>query len=473
MVGVALPGRPGNLTPDQEVKLRELWKVTLKVFGMPFEGDSGANSIVIQNGNSETASQEDQSPQDKKKKRRSMFSRKHHDGNKEDELDGGGHTDASIDSEDKYGQRKEFNRAIASQSPEDLRKAFWGMVKNDHPDGLLLRFLRARKWDVERALIMLISTMQWRMHEMHVDEDVIKKGEGGAAAESQSSNAATKKEGEDFMAQLRLGKSFLHGTDREGRPLCFVRARLHKQGEQSEASLERYTVYVIETARLLLSPPVDTAAVLFDMTGFSLANMDYSPVKFMIKCFEANYPESLGVILVHKAPWVFQGIWSIIKGWLDPVVAAKVHFTKNLEELEHFVPRDRIIKELGGDDPWTYRYEEPRSGENDKLLDDATRQSLLDERASTIKEFESTTQDWIQGASADKALQQKRDALAERLRAGYWRLDPYVRARTLYDRTGMINEGGRIDYYPSSKGANGGQSSVGLIPADHNPDDVD
>jgi hypothetical protein len=59
------------------------------------------------------------------------------------------------------------------------------------------------------------------------------------------------------------------------------------------------------------------------MTGFSMANMvrtssvkvehmlsmlqDYSPVKFMIKCFEANYPESLGVVLVHKAPWVFQG----------------------------------------------------------------------------------------------------------------------------------------------------------------------
>jgi CRAL/TRIO domain len=63
--------------------------------------------------------------------------------------------------------------------------------------------------------------------------------------------------------------------------------------------------------------------IVFDMTGFSLANMvrffvalvtfaliplqDYSPVRFMIKCFEDNYPESLGVVLVHKAPWVFQG----------------------------------------------------------------------------------------------------------------------------------------------------------------------
>lgn len=43
------------------------------------------------------------------------------------------------------------------------------------------------------------------------------------------------------------------------------------------------------------------------MTGFSMANMDYTPVKFMIKCFEANYPESLGAVLVHNAPWIFQG----------------------------------------------------------------------------------------------------------------------------------------------------------------------
>ena len=55
------------------------------------------------------------------------------------------------------------------------------------------------------------------------------------------------------------------------------------------------------------------------MSNFSLSNMDYTPVRFMIKCFEANYPESLGVVLVHKAPWIFQGIWKVIKGWLDPV----------------------------------------------------------------------------------------------------------------------------------------------------------
>lgn len=78
---------------------------------------------------------------------------------------------------------------------------------------------------------------------------------------------------EGFMKQLRMGKSFLHGVDKDGRPICFVRVRLHKQADQTEKSLEKYTIYIMETARLMLRTPVDTACVVFDMTSFSLANM--------------------------------------------------------------------------------------------------------------------------------------------------------------------------------------------------------
>lgn len=63
----------------------------------------------------------------------------------------------------------------------------------------------------------------------------------------------------DFMSQLRLGKSYVHGLDKDGRPICFVRVRLHKPGDQSEESLERSIVYIMETTRLMLHPPVDTA----------------------------------------------------------------------------------------------------------------------------------------------------------------------------------------------------------------------
>lgn len=30
-------------------------------------------------------------------------------------------------------------------------------------------------------------------------------------------------------------------------------------------------------------------------------------MKFILKCFEANYPESLGILLIHNAPWIFSG----------------------------------------------------------------------------------------------------------------------------------------------------------------------
>lgn len=243
MVGPVLPGRPGNLTADQEAKLQELWTATLRVFNV--QAADRPEDAATQQPGSGTATPDKKA----KKKKQSMFRRR-----KEDDDDA-----ASTDLEDKYGQGKEFQHVLATQEPEKLRTAFWSMVKHDHPDGLLLRFLRARKWDVHNALVMLIATMNWRMKEQHVDDDIMKKGEGQAVADSSSSNAAVKKEGEDFLAQLRLGKSFLHGTDKEGRPMCFVRVRLHRQGEQSNTSLEKYTVYTIETARLLLAPNVDTA----------------------------------------------------------------------------------------------------------------------------------------------------------------------------------------------------------------------
>lgn len=48
--------------------------------------------------------------------------------------------------------------------------------------------------------------------------------------------------------------------------------------------------------------------VLSLLKGSTDRLQDYGPVKFMIKCFEANYPESLGVVLVHKSPWIFHSM---------------------------------------------------------------------------------------------------------------------------------------------------------------------
>ncbi|CAL3971695.1 unnamed protein product [Diplocarpon coronariae] len=459
MTGESLPGRPGTLTTEQEEKLRELWLASLQVFGVM---EKDAEDVKETKG-----ARSDTSDSKKPKKKRMALFRK----NKDDKTESVPSPKHGANAEDdKYGQTKEFHEALANMSPESLRATFWSMVKHDHPDALLLRFLRARKWDVDKALVMMVSTMRWRSTEVHVDDDIMKNGELGALEDSNGSDPTKKKLAHDFLAQMRLGKSFLHGLDNSNRPMCFVRVRLHKQGEQSEESLERYTVFIIESARMILSPPVDTACVVFDMTGFSLANMDYAPVKFMIKCFEANYPESLGVVLVHKAPWIFQGIWKIIRGWLDPVVASKVQFTNSNEEMEQFVPRSQIIKELGGDEDWEYHYTEPVPGENDKMKDLETRDSLLKEREALVNQYEKATIEWVQGEGDGAVIKDTRHKLATSLKEDYWRLDPYVRARSIYDRVGLIQQGGKLQFYPSKVEA---ALANGTKPVETSADDLD
>ncbi|KAJ5779763.1 hypothetical protein N7457_007483 [Penicillium paradoxum] len=454
------PGTVGNLTPEQEVKLKEFWVLTLKVFGLTLEELEIPQSAVTSNAPASAPTQ------DKKKSKKGwgLWGRADDDtkGASSDSLAAGVAAISVADADDKYGQSKEYKQALEDMKPEEIRTAFWSMVKGDNPDALLLRFLRARKWDTKKALVMLISTMRWRLLEMHVDDDIMFNGEALAVKQSQGSDAKEKKKGEDFLTQMRLGKSFLHGVDRAGRPICVVRVRLHKAGDQDNEALERFTVYTIETARLLLAPPIETATIVFDMTDFGMANMDYAPVKFMIKCFEANYPECLGAVLIHKAPWLFSSIWSVIKGWLDPVVAAKIHFTKNRQDLETFIHPSQMMKELDGDENWVYKYVEVPENENPKMADKETRDTLMAERQELAKEIQTTTVDWIRASfkketDAASAAEEKRKGLIEKLRAHYWVLDPYVRSRSLYDRLNIVQGEGKINFYPDSekKGAEG------------------
>jgi hypothetical protein len=466
MKGEWAPGRPANLTPEQEASLREMWKQLAILLN--WEGASKlappANTPLAQ------APTQISMEEKKKSKGRGFFGRRRTEKETSDTdsttsataptLAANGYGAALMNvgdgSNDKFGETKAFKEALAGQSPEELRQTLWMMSKHDNPDALMLRFLRARKWNVQAALVMMISAMRWRMTEIHVDDDVMFNGEGAAVRDAaEHPDPAQRKEAADFISQVRSGKGYMHGVDAEGRPMCFVRVRLHRLGEQTEASLERHTVHAIEHGRLMMTGTVDTATIVFDMTGFSLANMDYAPVKFMIKCFEANYPESLGAIIVHKAPWVFQGIWAIIRGWLDPVVAGKVHFTKSLDDLLPFVPKENIPKEMGGDEDFEYHYIEPQPDENKMMEDTAARDEIVDERKRIVKDYEAVTTEWLlhdRTKESEKPvledIKTRRQNLTEQLRANYWRLDPYVRARSYLDRERVIRPGGVFIPYP-------------------------
>jgi hypothetical protein len=64
-----------------------------------------------------------------------------------------------------------------------------------------------------------------------------------------------------------------------------------------------------------------------------------------------------------------------------------------------------------------------------------------------------------------------RESIAAQLRNDYWVLDPYLRARSFYDRVGIIKPGGAVDYYATGSQemtANGAASA-----RETSADDVD
>ncbi|SCU88805.1 LADA_0E12156g1_1 [Lachancea dasiensis] len=322
------------------------------------------------------------------------------------------------------------HQAFNDLSAKEVSENFWDMIRTDYPDNLILRFLRARKWDTDKALGMLAHTLHWRLKEARPDA-IIRGGERAAYEDNETG----------YIKNIELCKASLHGFDLKGRPVVLVRPKLHHASDQTEDEMKKYCLLIIEQARMFLKEPVDCATILFDLTGFSMSNMDYSPVQYLISCFEAQYPECLGHLFIHKAPWIFPPIWNIIKNWLDPVVASKIVFTKNTEDLAKYLPMKYIPKYLGGDDDYDYdSFNKPTESSDTKLKDIETRDAILKDRKDIIQSFIEATKNWIE--SSDETTSKKwldaKISISKELTENYRKLDPYVRSRSTYDLNGTL-----------------------------------
>lgn len=104
---------------------------------------------------------------------------------------------------------------------------------------------------------------------------------------------------------------------------------------------------------------------------------------------------------------------------------------------------------MGGEEKWTYTYVEPKQDENAAMKDTEARDGLQRERDDVVGRYERATAIWVKGTAGDDEAQCKkeREELTEKLRENYWKMDPYLRARTLYDRTGDLGPTGKLDFY--------------------------
>ncbi|KAJ1891910.1 phosphatidylinositol transfer protein csr1 [Kickxella alabastrina] len=320
---------------------------------------------------------------------------------------------------------------VPGQGATTVGEAFWEAALYDHPDVLLLRFLRARKWQVDDALAMFLSCLKWR-----IDEQVnwlVWRGEA-----------------ELNLALMRRGMGVVHKTDRLGQPVLHIPVRLNIPSAQPGEQMVEYTLYLMEVARIVLHPPAEKVCLLFDTTDMSLANMDWTFFRTFLHYLEHYYPECLGLVLIYNASWVFNGLWKLIRPLLDPVVAGKVHFVASAKDLQQFIAPESLPKEFGGADAFKYTYPMPVDGENKAMFDSTGREKAVLDRRAKCEQFEAATRRWAGVDSASDlskdALGDERKAAADELVAASKTLDKYVRARTLYHRNGVIGEDLRADW---------------------------
>ncbi|KAJ2774866.1 phosphatidylinositol transfer protein csr1 [Coemansia nantahalensis] len=308
-----------------------------------------------------------------------------------------------------------------------LRSALWAVIREDHPDVLLLRFLRARKWDLDRAYRMAIAAVKWRIQERV--EEIIWYGDVHNDA-----------------SLMWKGVSYAHGKDRLGQPVVWSGSCLHHQKDQSYPQLKRYLIWMMETLRQLLHTPIERVCLIMDLTDHSNANMDWPFVKTFIKFLEAYYPECLGICIVYNGPWWFSGVWKLISPLLDPVVAAKVQFVQRPEGLLRFIAADELLATRGGKNEYKYEYVGPAADENKLMFDKEGRAAATAALRELQDQFVQASKDWTAAKDdgdrdAFAAASARRVELSNQITRAAHELDKYTRARHIYNRTGVLQHG--------------------------------
>ncbi|KAA1476714.1 hypothetical protein DENSPDRAFT_843780 [Dentipellis sp. KUC8613] len=212
-------------------------------------------------------------------------------------------------------------------------------------DATLLRFLRARNFEVPKAKAMIISAEEWRI-EFGIEE-IMKNF--------------------DFREKAEVDKyypQYYHQMDKHGRPLF-----IQKLGQLDVNALYRITTQerqlqrlVVEYERFLnirapacaaaIGHPVETTCTVLDLYNVSLMNFyrvkDYVSAASAI--MQARYPETMGKFYIINAPWAFGAVWSVIKPWLDEATVTKIDIlgSSYKDKLLMDIPKEHLPKEFGG-----------------------------------------------------------------------------------------------------------------------------
>lgn len=293
-----------------------------------------------------------------------------------------------------------------------------------NPDSVLLRWLRARKWEVLPAVEFMMNTLTWR-HEWGVQR-LMAKGENDL-----------------ILDECASSKIYYMGKDRTGRPITYVHAKEHVKGQFPLEATGKLIVLLMELGIYLVESPVEEGTVVLDMSNVAYKNLDYSYIKFMINTMQNYYPECLGLALVVNAPWQFNTVWNMIRPWLDPVVQSKIYFVKTSKDLAEYIDPDVLPQRLEGSQidfkfiPAT-KEDETRLTiiRNDK---EGMKKAQMEHREAA-EHYLDITLKWASTQTRNEDDEILRTKATKRLSDTYKQLTPYISTRTYYHRIGVIQD---------------------------------
>lgn len=235
--------------------------------------------------------------------------------------------------------------------PKDLAQYF--------TTGALLRFLRARRLDIEKSTVLIVEAMEW-----YRKFDVPGKIKTWAEEEQFTET------GQTIRKWMPVG---LHGKDKRGVGVLYGRYGLidfkglcDKVGIEPVAMQwvynEESELRSIDEASEIANKHFVNTTVVLDMAHmkFRRTLAALGPFKTLVQISDDYYPERLNVCFIVNCPWAFKVIYQMASMFLSADTKAKVQlFTKSedyMTPMTKVIDKDQIPQFLGGTNktPWEY-----------------------------------------------------------------------------------------------------------------------